>query len=283
MTSGPGNPPEALITALLRLLRPLVRLLIAHNIGFPTLSRLLKSVYVDVALREFPLTGKEQTDSRISLLTGVHRKDVKRLRTQSEVIDELPQQVSLGAQLVAAWTGVSRFLDEAGKPRVLPRLSLDGEEPSFEELVTMINKDIRPRAVLDEWLRLKLVTALEGDRLRLNVAAFVPETGFEEKAHYFGQNLRDHIAAGADNLGGRQPPFFDRSLFSDALSAAGAEQLEIAAKEGAMAMLQELSRAAMASEQDDPPEPGGRQRVNIGIYVYREPLDDASPQDGDDE
>jgi len=85
----PGPRPAAL-RALRQLLRPLVRFLLDQQISFPVLSRLLKEVYVDVAREELPLEGRAQTDARLSLLTGVHRKDVRRLRGPPEGCEAAP-------------------------------------------------------------------------------------------------------------------------------------------------------------------------------------------------
>jgi hypothetical protein len=54
-TSKAAVPPALLRQALDRLLRPLVRLLIEQGVPFGELAELLKGVYVDVALRDFPL------------------------------------------------------------------------------------------------------------------------------------------------------------------------------------------------------------------------------------
>ena len=70
--------PQAMMTAVRKVLRPLVRLLINFRITFPQLSEILKSVYVEVANEEFRLPDKAQTDTRLSFLTGVHRKDIPR-------------------------------------------------------------------------------------------------------------------------------------------------------------------------------------------------------------
>ena len=61
-----GGPSPALVKALIRMLRPLVRLLLANRVTYPVLSNILKAVYVDVADRDFPVPGKSQTNSRIS-------------------------------------------------------------------------------------------------------------------------------------------------------------------------------------------------------------------------
>ena len=77
--------------------------MLARGITYTYLADLLKGVFVEVADREFCIEGKAQTDSRISLLTGVHRKDVRRLRElEANSAEEIPPVVSLGAQLVAA-------------------------------------------------------------------------------------------------------------------------------------------------------------------------------------
>src|SRR3974390_1739599 len=95
----PGEPPRALTQAIVRLLRPLVRVLIAHGVTFPMLAQLLKDIYVDVAEGAFPLSGKAQTDSRLSLLTGVHRKDVRALRGRGRAGDRPSPVVSRNAQM----------------------------------------------------------------------------------------------------------------------------------------------------------------------------------------
>ena len=78
----------------------------------------------------------------------------------------------------------------------LQRSSPPAGEPGFEDLVASISTDIRPRAVLDEWQRLGVVEVDDAGLVRLVVGAFVPARGFDEKAHYFGRNLHDHLAAG---------------------------------------------------------------------------------------
>ena len=73
---------NALRTALLSILRPLVRYLIGRGWTYPVLTDLLKAVYLEEAVRHYSDDAGPDgmTDSRASLLTGLHRKDVKRLR-----------------------------------------------------------------------------------------------------------------------------------------------------------------------------------------------------------
>ena len=100
----PGEPPTALTRAIARLMRPLVKVLIAHGITFTIFSKLLKEIYVDVAVADFHIKGKAQTDSRINLLTGVHRKDIRALRDQTKTGAPPSLAVSRNAQMIAIWT-----------------------------------------------------------------------------------------------------------------------------------------------------------------------------------
>lgn len=274
------TPPSALIAALRRLLRPLVRLLTAQGVTYPMLAELLKGVYVEVAAREFGLGGEAPTDSRVSLLTGVHRKDVKRLRAAAAAPGEaMPEMVALGAQLAAAWTTRRDLRDRRGRPRPLPRLASQGGERSFEGLVAGISKDIRARSLLDEWLRLGVASLDARDRVVLKSAAFVPSRGFDEKAFYFGHNLHDHIAAAAHNMQGAAPAFLERSAHYEGLQAASVTKIKQLAEAAGMDALQSVYREAKECEARDRKADQPKQRLTFGIYFYSEPAAPARKKD----
>jgi hypothetical protein len=265
------------------MLRPIVRLLLANHVTHPALSRLLKSVYVDVARAELAATGERQTASRLSLLTGVHRKDLRVLLEEPAAAFSPPAAVSLGARLVRHWTSEPRFLDRRGRPRPLPRHTPEPDDaPSFEELVASLSTDIRPRAVLDEWLRLGVVEIDSRDRVRLCVEGFVPTRGFDEKAHYFGRNLHDHIAAAAHNLSGGTPPMLERSVYYEDLSASSVEELAGLSEQLGMKTLRELNKRAAALRRRDAKRGDGRLRMNFGIYFFRSDRSAADDAGGTD-
>ncbi len=264
-----AGPPRALLAALQRLARPLVRLLLDHQITWPALAGLLRETYVEMADREFEIEGKAQTTTRVSLLTGIHRKEVRRLREKESDGYAGPAAASLGAQLVARWTGDPHFLDGAGKPQRLPRR---GADPSFESLVESVSKDIRSRAVLDEWLRLGVVDVDDADRVCLNRNAFIPERGFDEKAFFFGQSLGDHVAAAAHNLRGEGAPLLERSVFYDDLSPEAVVELETRARELGEAALSEINRLAFSLQEDE--DGRGDRRMTFGVFFLREHSDD---------
>ena len=266
--------PPSMLSALRRVMRPLVRLMLRKGVTYTMFADLLKEVFVDVAHREFRLDGTVPTDSRISLLTGVHRKDVRRLRSEGgESLAALPENITLGAQLVNMWTTGKPFCSAPGQALPLPRLASVGGDCSFDALVAKISTDIRGRVVLDEWLRLGIVRLDDQDCVHLEAQAFVPQKGFDEKAAYFGHNLHDHACAAVHNLSGDGQPFFERSVHYDALSPASFDHLRAAEDKDVMQMLLAFSRLAAALESADEPGIEQRQRITVGLYFYTEATD----------
>ena len=265
-----GELPVPVVAALRRVLRPLIRLMLSHGIRFQTFCDLVKSTYIHVAEEEFRLDNKEQTDSRISLLTGVHRRDVKRLRNESLAASSLSLQASMSAQLLAMWSGRPEYLDSQGLPLPLPRLASKGGERSFEALVQSISKDFRARVVLDEWLRQGIATLDEQDNVRLAADAFVSPQGFEEKAFYFGQNIHDHLAATVHNLSGITPPYLERCVYYDKLTSESVKEYERVAKSVGMRALHTVNRHAIELQKRDEGKTDAIYRTNFGIYNFTE-------------
>ena len=276
----PDLPPARLVDALRGLLRPLVRLLIGYQLTYPLLLRLLKSVYVEVAVTDFSVGGAPLSDSRVNLLTGIHRKDIKRLRNEPPEAAQPVASASLGAQLVGAWLGSDRYADADGRPLPLPLKAPAPDQPGFDTLVAEVcRQDIRPRVILDEWIQLG-VARLDAGEVVLNTGAFTPERGFDEKMFFFGKNLRDHIAAGADNIAGGKPPHFDRSVYYDRLSPESVAELKRFAGDLGMEALTRLNRRARALQQSDSARNDAGYRINFGIFHYtaRQGTDEANDE-----
>ena len=264
-----GTEPQTPVVAAIRyLLRPLVRLMLSHGISFPAFCDLVKSSYVKVSEAEFRLDAKPQTDSRISLLTGIHRREVNRLRNEAVTEIDLPQRASMSALLLTIWSGHPEYLDGQGMPIPLPRLASKGEGQSFEALVQSVSKDFRARVVLDEWLRQDIVTLDSDDRVHLSADAFVQPQDMAEKIYYFGQNIHDHMAATVHNLAGSVPPFLERCVFYDKLSADSTRELADYSRTVAMRSLHAVNKRAAELQQRDQQKPDAVHRANFGVYHY---------------
>ncbi len=255
---------QTLFKAIGQILRPLVRLLIHQGVVYTTLIDLIKRVYVEVAAEEFQPKGKRITDSRISVMTGVHRGEVKRLRALAQQpLSAKEIKASKNAQLIAKWSGHSAYLDAQGQPKPLSRQAL-------EELVLSISKDKHPRTMIDHLLEQQLVAEKAG-LYYLNSQAYVPSEDFEEKLFFAGKNLGEHIAVVAHNLA-EAPPRFDRALYYSDLSEASVQALQVEFNNHMMQLLQDLNHKAAQLQQQDAQEEGPKFHIHLGGYanVYRQ-------------
>jgi Family of unknown function (DUF6502) len=283
--------PEAstVLTQVLQVLRPVVRLLVHHGVTYPALAAALKRVFVDEAQRELQRRGMAATDSAVTLLCGVHRRDVRTLKQEAEASaqagakggikgaakglanspasDSAPPP-SLAAEVVARWMHERRYLDKEGHPRTLLRGATQAR--SFDELVHQVSKDIRPRAVLDELVRLGV--AAEGeDGVRLLAEGFAPRQGFEEMAALFSANLHDHAAAAVANLRG-EANFLEQAVFVDEIGEDSVRELaQVSAAAWKQALRPVLAKAQERFDADQSqPASTRRQRARLGIYFYSE-------------
>ncbi len=268
-SAGLEQPSLALVRAVTRLLGPLVRLLIAKGITFTYLSNLLKTVYVAEAHKALKETAETPTVSRLSVITGLQRKDINRIMSEPPPQKSAPPAVSLGARLIGIWTGDKRFRTKAGAPAPLARASDKPKQQSFDQLVRAISTDVSPRVILDEWLRLGVVAVNADGLIQLNANAFVPQRGFDEKAYYLGRNVAGHIAAVVQNLTEGQDPCFERAVYYDKLTPDSLRLLQDRAREHGMKALLALNQDALERADADAGKPDATQRMAMGLYYFQ--------------
>lgn len=250
-------------------LQPIVRLAIRAGLTFPAFSELLKEIYVQVANSEFALAGKDQTDSRLSVITGVHRKEVRRLREAGTPVNIIPASASLSSLLISRWLSDRNFTLPDGKPRPLNRTRDDENGLGFDDLVEMVTKDVRPRAVFDDWMDRGVVRMGDDGRIHLAVEVYGPTGNADDKLYYFGRNLRDHIEAAVSNISdGDQSPFFERAVHYDGLDENASHLLMERSNNAAMTILRQVN--AEARNLADKDSPDDEWRFTLGVYVFRE-------------
>ena len=281
-----GLPEPALAAqAIARVLQPLARLMIDHGLQLPSLVDLLKKALVDEAARAYGVVDKGSSDTRISLLTGVHRKDVRRLRAAPMGHADSPPMVPLAASVVARWISEPRFLnaDQSARPLArTPRRGLSGEA-DFTMLVGEVSRDVGARAVLDELVRLGSVELREDGFVVLKTIGFVPNEGRSESFHFLAANVAEHLAAAVHNLAPDRVsiPKLEQSAFSQDLSQAQAQQLAQLARRLWARSLQQFLQTATVAEQRSAADEGPKSRVRFGVYfndsLQETPLLDAQP------
>lgn len=270
---GGGLPDPVLAEqAIAKVLQPLARLMIDHGVQLPSLVDLLKKALVEQADLAYGLADKGSSDTRISLLTGVHRKDVKRLRHAPEAAALASPIMPIASSVVARWISEPRFLHADQTPRPLARTPTRGNvgEPDFTTLVAEVSRDVGARAVLDELVRLGVVESREDGFVALKSNSFVPKEGLSESFHFLGSNVGEHLAAAVHNLRPAQsePFMLEQSAFSEDLSPVQADILHKRARQLWTHALQQFLQSATVAWQRSEGAAGPRRRVRFGVYFH---------------
>jgi hypothetical protein len=249
-------------------MRPIIRLMMRHGIVLQSFQELVKSVYTEEAEKEIRAGGTTVTDLQISLMTGLHRKEVKRFRDEGYDTFLMSPTLSTGADVVTRWLTDPRFQNARREPRALSIRK--GEEGNgFAELVRSIYPELRPTSILNEMVRLGVVQVDEMEA-HLTVDAFVPRHGFEAQIQYLAENGHDHLAAAVHNLSMPVAPMLEQSVSASELSAVSAGELEQFARSQWKHVMQQLVERALVLEARDKAGGDTGTRINFGIYLYKE-------------
>lgn len=251
------------------MLAPMVRWLLGHGVPLGALTRTLKQVYLDEGRSELARRGQRVTDSALSVLTGVHRKDVRQMQTEQPGRPALAPTPA--AMLFTRWITDLSCRDAEGRPRAsLPR---QGPAPSFESLAREVCSDVHPRTLLEELLRLGLVRVDGEEVLRLSDRFVLPGRD-PAAAQAMAVNVADHLAAAVHNLGCDRPGqrLLEQSVFAEGLSPQAAAELGVLARAiWAEALERMVREAEQRLDRDRDCEAEGDApvaRMRFGVYYF---------------
>lgn len=273
MVQGPVQPSAAHAELALReaiaLMAPVVSWLLRHGVTYPNFTETLKLVFLEAARGELVRDGAKPTQSALSLLSGVHRKDVRTLE-QAPQLKRAPPRPPLSSQAFTIWLTDPRYRAADGKPRALAR---SGPGRSFEALCRSLSNDVHPRSVLDELIRLGHV-GVDGDRVVALTSSFVPSKQIEELTSVFAANAADHLAAAVSNLTQNMPKFLEQSIYADGLTPESIDKLHQAARRAwDRAFESVVTKARERVDRDNSSD--GDQRMRFGVYFYSESMPEA--------
>jgi len=260
---------QAVSEALWAVLRPLATLAIARGVPCSTAEELLRRAFVDAAREAQPEPSAARIVSRISTATGLTRRQV------TQLLEHEPQpaarQRSLAAEVFAHWTTSRAFRDRRGVPRVLPR---QGAGRTFETLAQSITRDVHPRSLLDELVRLGLATHdAEHDTVALNRDTFVPSGDVVRLLGFLGDNVGDHLSAAVHNVLTDGPRHFEQAMFAHELSTHSVEEARSTIRLQWQALIDKM--VPMLEELIESDRDAGRpqdQRLRIGLFSFNEPV-----------
>ena len=265
-----------LLREALYVMEPLARLLVAQGVTYPAFAQLLKTVFLNAAESELSDKKRKVTDSALSLLSGVHRKDVRALGAGQR---EPPSRgTSIADQVIVRWITQPDYIDENGVPKRLPIRSRDDTGLSFERLAQSVSKDFHSRSILDELERLGVVRIQDNEVMLVSGDGFVPSQDIRESFRVFGANIHDHLAAARDNLRAAQsqqrPPFLEYSMWADELSEESARELALYAQKSWFAAMRRVTDLALQLSDRDRAnlDSASAVRFRFGGFTYHQAM-----------
>ena len=252
-----------IIRAARRVLRPLVRILIRNGITAHTFQELARKEFVDVAYEEFGLQGRQQTVSRVSVITGLSRKEVSRLLALPPLDQSDQKWRNRAATVLSAWIVDPAFQDHKGDPLDLP---FEGEGASFTALVRKQSGDMQPRAIVDELIRNGALDEVDG-KYRMMRRGYVPLDNPSSMVDMLGTDTAELIETIDYNLQSENDSLLQAKVLAENLPAEHFDEFIRYSKRLSRTLLEELTH--WLTERDMGEDFRGTDRrhlVGLGVY-----------------
>jgi len=272
------NVKEHLKLALRMMLKPLVKLLISQGVTHGDFSEAVKDVYVEVGIRYFDKSTRVN-QSRIAILTGLTRKEVKNVIDRAIGAEPDSKNFSRPSRVLAGWHSDPKYIGPYGVPLEIPYESSGEGGPSFVDLVRTYSGDMAPRPMLKELVRVGAVVELENKTYKAARRDFEPEALSPElverlgkMGHYFFSTTAANIEKTEQGSG-----YFDRRVFTEeGLAPDSIRQFDSYIKHRGQDFLEELDNWFVAMEKGDKSK---SVRTNTGLCMIHYVVNEDDEQD----
>ena len=260
------NVKEHLILALRMMLKPLVRLLISQGVSHGDFSEAAKDVYVEVAIRHFD-TSVKVNQSKVAILTGLTRKEVKNVIDRALSEEHLNRNYSRPGRVLAGWHSDPKYIGPYGVPLEIPYEAAGADIPCFTELVKTYSGDMAPRPMLKELVRVGAVVELENKTYKAVRRDFEAEALSPELVARLGKVGQYFFSTAAANIEKKEQGSgnFDRRVYTDeGLSEESLQQFDVYIKKRGQEFLEELDNWFVAKEKIDKDKSN---RISTGLCM----------------
>lgn len=261
------DPQSIIINCLGLLLRPVARFCLRRSIKMQDYLEASKQAFIDIASEELALRGESKSVSRLSVMTGIHRREIDRFlnsESQSRYGHDLPTRV------IGQWQSDKRFLSKSGKPRIL---EVEGKKSEFVDLVASVSKNLNPYTVLSE---LERVSAVERtpNGLKLVRQSYESAGDIGQGFQLLSEDSNDLIRAVEENVFDRAPKTnLHIKTQYDNISPAYLETIRSWFLEKGRQMHEDARKFLSQFDKDinkDLKSGEGRVRVALGSYSFTE-------------
>ncbi len=222
----------------------------------------------------YTLEGRKQTISRVSVITGLNRKEVKRVSQLPGPDDQARnERYNRAARVIAGWRRDKAFRNKKGDPADLP---VTGKEATFQTLVKKYSGDMPFRAVLDEMIRVGAAIRTDENQVHLVARAYLPAGDESMKIHILGTDVAHLIKSIQHNLvPDEKGPFYQRKVMYDNLPEDILPTFRNLSAQSSQKLLENLDSWLSQQDRDTNPDVkgNGRNVAGIGIYYFEEPYE----------
>ena len=256
-----------ILDALGRLLEPIVLLLLKSGITWKEFADLAKVKFVQVATKEFGIRGRPTNASRVAILTGIDRRDVRKLRV---VTAEQPVVVAAGfmskpTQVLDGWFHDPNFRTASGEPR---DLQVSEGVDSFAALVRRYTPGIPHVAMIKELRAVSAIEELPDGRVRALKRNYIPRELADNQIRLWGSVLQDVGTTLEHNLM-RKPserPRFERRALSLTVEGSALPEFEAFLAAEGQALLERIDDWLAAHQADLSTSARAPLRLGVGVY-----------------
>lgn len=262
-----------IVQACLRWLRPIARWLLKSGITWKEFAELSRTVFVAVAAEEFGLRGRPTNVSRIALLTGLTRRDVRRYREspllEAAVARGAEDDLNHATRVLAGWHLDTEFIDEFGRPRALPA---SGEGATFSALVRRYAGDIPATALAKELLLSGSVVRADDGRYKAVRRFYMPRAMDGQAVERAGHVLADLTTTLEHNLSrdAAAPSRFEGRAQNRHVALEHLPAFRAFMEREAQGFLERCDEWLSSHEAVDTSAP--RLRLGAGVYMIQERL-----------
>ena len=261
-----------ILDAFFVILRPIAKILLRCGIGFREFSEVAKAAFVDVASSEYGLRGRPTNISRVAVMTGLTRKEVRRLRDKIEngehsvVVKSTPL-----CEVLHRWHSESDFLDSEGRPKSLP---FSGERGSFSSLVKRFGGDIPPGAMRTELRRVGALEENDDGNLRVIRRSVTPEGTHDNLVAALAHSVYPIISTIAHNIDPEreEDTWAQLTAFSQSVRTSDIPRV----RRISFDRLSEVSESfddlfiAYESLHESDPNDSDRNTIAVGVFYYED-------------
>ncbi len=255
-------------------LRPLASIFLKCGLTWKEFSDLSKSVFVEAATQEFGIKGRPTNVSRVSILTGISRKEVKRQRDL--LLNDEPAvkgKTTDATRVLSGWFQDREFLDQKGDPMLLQET---GPAPSFDALCDRYSGDIATQTMLKELLQTGTIERTRSGELRV-IRRFYQPARHDDENLAWGVAFITDLAMTMNNnvfLSNAARPRFGRKAESVRILPGSVSEFHTFLDIRGQAFLEEVDVWLTNREATDDAQESEFLRLGVGMFAIEDKLDE---------